>query len=363
MNTTLDAQHLGPAECVVLNGEDADEIDPGAWLEAHGLRGDLVATMQLRGLPALLGQTPSIDEVAARPAKGAGGVLLARAGNGNLRAQPMDESRVRFNGGPPTQLAHEFEDWAMVEVAGQRFRITNALRTGDSSDALRNPTASKGARILQWIGRWSAMLAAPALVLTAALSSLTFADWLTNTSEASFWQVLLEQKETMLLGLGWWAAWCAATRWLNGTFRWRAHALVLAKATLTFGCLAVASPSVLAAASQFAPSLHLLAGPATAVGWLLVASVAAIAHVEAIAVPRVVRARLRAAVWAGSLVAALVFAAGPVWDWGSSMGKGATAAPTVPVALAIDRQESLPEIRSRLSALKLAADAARAVPP
>lgn len=153
-------------------------------------------------------------------------------------------------------------------------------------------------------------LAVPAFVLAAGLASLTLAEWLADTSKADFWKLLLEQKQNLLYGLGWWTAWCAGTRWLTSELRWRAHALIVACAALAFGGLAVAGPVVVAAASPLMPGLHRVANLLSEVGWLSAATGAALAHVSAIAAPRGVRMRLRVAACATSIV----LGASPAWD-------------------------------------------------
>lgn len=149
MNATVEARHLGHQEGLAPGIEEADQLDPGAWVEAHGRAGEMLARLRLHRLPTVLAGMAPLDKGVPRLANVAAGVLLARAADGILRAQPLGDTRACFNGGPPTRLAHEFESWAMVEVAGQRIRVTNAGRNAGARHAVLSSAASKRAFVLR----------------------------------------------------------------------------------------------------------------------------------------------------------------------------------------------------------------------
>lgn len=338
------------------SGAEGPSSQTCVWVEVLDAHGRSAATMQAFGLPLTL-KRPRLQ--ISSPAEGATCaecVQVVQVRPGVLAAIPASTDKVRFNGGPPTKLPHEFESWVLIDTQGTRFRVSNAGigfggAEGDGGDLHRRPyaDAANAAKRLATLARRPLVLL---VALMMALAAMALADWLSTTSQTTYWTVVTYQRGRCTDILVWWAAWCAISRALTGQLQWLAHARILIRAALTYSLAKLMLPPALAAAALVLPDVIYHCG------WMALAAVAGWAHVSVLPISRQWRLTLRLAVLAG-LGFGIASPSIAIFD---SSHRVPALSSTLPVGLNFRRFEPVEQTLDSVRTLQPAADKARLVP-
>lgn len=326
------------------------------WVELLDANNCPTAALQVSNLPLALKRLPKTPFGTGTSPSGDAVVHIVQVRPGVMAAIPAEPCKVRFNGGPPTKLPHEFESWVVVETRGARFRITNAGFATQSSDTSND--AARPSRLTACIAaatrcakraRDPGLLALSAVV---ALATMALADWLAITSQTTYWTALLCQRGRLTDLLVWWACWCAVSRLLIGQFRWFAHTRIVTRAMLAYGASKLLIPPACAAAGIVFPMAlrdH---------GWILLAAAAAWAHVAALPAKQTVRRTM----WLTVGAALAIGAVSPILTLFDKNVAVPALAATLPVG--IDQAHETPPERALedVAAIQAAADRARSDP-
>lgn len=338
-----------------LESTPAPAAADAVWVEVLDDSGQAAGALELLTLPAVIRSRPQpgLGLAGAPQIPQPQGVSLSRSASGTLWAQPLAHTRVAFNGGPPSGLAHEFEAWALIRIGHQRYRVVNQGFRQAPPDTQNEATAGR-------VSRWwmlARRVATPMALMTSlvlALLMLAFADWLSDSRQsATLVRSFMAQRDTALALLGWYSAWCALCWRLCGATRWRAHGRLL---VVAMGLYSVAAPSLPLLEGYFSWPIP---WPVYALAGAACLALAAAAHLVQVPLSSKRRRQL-------SLVLALIgaaFVAKQVYAWSVSDRTVPESPASLPVSLGLDRAEPMDLLFQRVEALKPMVDTARTEKP
>lgn len=325
---------------------------PTAWVENLDGADGTLGRAELLALPAVIRCQPVLPPNlgGALPLQQPTGVSLTRSASGALCAQPLGKTRVAFNGGPPTGLAHEFETWVVFRMGQQRYRVVNQACAAAAAD---ESIAAPRSATQRWSDRFR-KLTAPACLLLSLASAfflLALADWLFDPGPgATLAGALLDQVDSAKALMVWCCVWCAASWRLCGASRWFVHLRLAALLLLPYALVSSSAPWLLACLEWTAQKQMLAAGN------LLVLAIAALAHLSLLPIGRRRRLQLSALV----AVVGLWMAARPVYDLSSSDRTVPQMAASLPMSWGLDEPVPSDSFFQGIERLKPQIDTARA---